>query len=208
MLKFKVIVLLFLIFPANSSHAQDLGDILNSSELKDYDKEAKSNSNLQNDLWLKKGENFSKIFTDRDGPKHLHLWLDTSTRVFKLKKNIFKSTTQFSYLVKEYLSPRGKDLVVRVLVPHPRYEEMAKNMLIKEFAELQPPQLKVSSREELEIHNLPATHFVLFSRNHALLFRLDKSTLVHILGGPDSYEDLFELARQLSVKRLNQKLGS
>jgi len=208
MIRLITTLLLTALFIGSNSLAQDLQDILESKELQRYENNEirHNNRKYQNDTWLTKGENFSDLFLTRDGPKLLHLWLDTPNLKFKLLDKKQARLNEYITQSKIYRGPSKVNIEVRVLVPHPRYEDMAKYKLLDSFADIQPPRLKVEDKENVKINGFDANIYSLKDSGDVIILTLSKSTLVTIHAKTGGRKDLIDLANLLSFDRLERKL--
>ena len=161
--------------------------------------------------WLTAGTNFTSVFIHSKGPLYLLDWSGS------IVKGFTPETTRHSYRELEYVgaTTNFKDenfinLVLTILVPHPKYRSSVDLGLIPEFAKLSPPTLKVVSSKPVELKNgMSATVYAHEDGNCSALVKLTKNSVLNVDAPSCAAEkSIIEFLNSINLERVNLKLDS
>ena len=193
--------------------ASDLEDILESNEIKKYEQnkfeESLRAKDTKPDSWLPKDKNFSLLFTEtNEQVSYINLWFDLPSGEYTNIKASGGVIENAKLSTRTYRAKNKNEFGVDVLVPHPRQQDAAKYLLLKDFAKYYPPKLKIEFAEDILIQNRPAKLFTLPDGICHINIQLAKATLVVFKGKCSSTTQLNNFAQSFSFDRFEEKLNS
>jgi hypothetical protein len=202
--------LFFILISASTAFPDSLSDILDSLGRKDLGKKTPQPADTS-DTWFEKDSNLSKLFAQ--DPSSLDLirqWLgDLTDKEYtfaneeKIKKAEYVSVSAI------YNSTKGSNVILTVLVPHPKSIELINNGLIADFRSQEPPGLSITAEEKMVLKNITATFYQHKGSGCSLLYKLPKSATLNIKD-PSCADarNIINFAELLNIDRLKKKLDS
>ncbi len=160
---------------------------------------------------LKAGSNLRKFFFASKFPKIAIDWLSPSGSRITWKDTSYDyQETHISVESVALDRENRKSFKITVLVPHPVYLPMVESGLVEEFANLQPPALKVTSAENLLIHDFKASAYIHTTEYCSVVFHIAHGTLLEIRSMEEcgNLSAIRAVIEELDIVRLDQRLQS
>jgi hypothetical protein len=191
-----------------------IDDFLESDEYKSFtESQIKKNRKKKapEDLRIIESEYLSLFAKGRDGGRKLIEWLGNSSMSFRRSATKGKNSSQFITGETDFhvVGAEKRALIpLMVLLPKPKAYISQSYLIIADFAELQPPKLKIDSSQE--VTGVFGTGQLYFHKGGScsLLIPLSKGGLINM--GPvtcELNEKMKDLANAIDVARLNRKVN-
>ncbi|NDC36788.1 MAG: hypothetical protein EBZ48_01915 [Proteobacteria bacterium] len=210
----RLISLLFassLALPQTVFAEDPLSSVLQSKVLKERGGSKRSRLKYPLRPWFSANSNLEKLFSDAAFADNLTEWLlagDINYQVGEPRKSFDKTHIHVDTIVLD--RKRQSMFQLTILVPHPAFLTIVEGNVIEDFAKRQPPLLKVSSSEDLEVGGAKWKKYYLKSERCSGLLRLKQGALIEIRSvepcGTNS--GLTELANRLDTTLFEQKLAT
>ena len=198
--------ILLLLFTTAAS-ADPLQDILERPEMKSSKGKDNTATLLQ---YVNPESNYGQLVLETTGYSALETWLGSAPKGYKvLKTRVQRKHALIDFLQIYRHNKSGFEMHVKVFVPYPRSQNAAEVGLVKELSSLEPPSLPVDSVEDKEIGGLPGKIFFRRDRGISLLIKLPRQSVISFVClNPDSLRPMLDLANQLDLQGLKEKLES
>ena len=189
--------------------AESLDKVLTSPAYRKYrDRPASAEEHL-GPKWFDSDSNFRKVYVEKDGPLYALDWLGISATGLAPGAISVQRSWQFLYISREFSSKDLKKVTILILIPHPKYLASKELGLLPKFAELEPPFLKISYSEKIELDGIAATIYEKESGGCSLHIPMARSSVINISAASSAQKkELLALGGKLDLARFNQKLNS
>ena len=159
--------------------------------------------------WYDKRSNYGKLFHQAGYPQLLIEWLTSNIGQYKVKRKFAEVTKLRVYAETKLRSPSRNLLVLRVLVPHPKFFDLLDAGMISEFRVLTPIKEELKFTEDI-ILNGKTTHLYRTKDDKcSLVISTVKRAEINIVQKHcEDFNDMIDLAEMLDVHRLERKLGT
>ncbi len=211
-----LVALLFLLNLSCICHAADpahkpneLDSIAREMRRKRHGSTASDDRLLLSGKWLIAGSNFSKLFTQPGGVSNLLDWSLALTPGFAPQGTSTERNKELVFADEQFRDEQRTDFYVRILVPHPKYAEMADLFILPQFAEQSPPKLKVLEMKEITVRGRKAMLYVHREGDCSILVKVARSATVRLYTkSHQNAKQLETLAGMIDYDRLSNKLNS
>lgn len=191
-----------------ASAGDNLQDLLDSRVLTKFETDARAKDpERRSPKWLPRNTNWAKMFYTSYGARIIHHWLDVGNPEYKVTHKFAMIHPQYARSIRKY-RVLNKEVQVEVLVPHPRYLEMADFNLVKAFGEMEPPKLEVEYSEDLIIKNLDAKLHYKPDSQCSILIKLNRASRINFSAPCDDLQEMTDLAEDMSYSRFQHKLDT
>ncbi|NMC62710.1 MAG: hypothetical protein GYA55_06015 [SAR324 cluster bacterium] len=186
-----------------------LEDLLNSKTLHDMPRSTERDSPKELKKYVDPNSNYGQLVLENGKYSLLNVWLGPVPTGFKLDKSSIKRTHEFMELSQKYHNKEGSEYYLKIYVPYPKFIDAAGMDLIRQFSELSPPLLKVDSREEIKVNDIPGHLYHRLDGSSSILIELPKNALLNILClHPKSVANMISFAQSLNIWELKSRLAS
>lgn len=191
-----------------------LKEILDSKELRKYGSgPAAKRSKLRYALrpWFAPGSNAEALFSNASVAPQLIEWLKPADPIYQLGevRTVFEKT-HIHVDVAVMDRQRGSVFQLTVLVPHPAFIALIESGAADDFAQREPPRLKVSSSEQIVVNGVAGVKHRLQSERCSALFKIGQAAWVEVRSVEPCGQlyGLMALLNQLDLTLFEQKLRS
>ncbi len=203
------LTLLILFCP--SASANPLQDILESPEFKGMPRHNIPERAEQLLLYVDPETNYGSLMLEKGSRSSLEVWLQPVPARYKILKTRVKRFHEYTEFTQIYQNKRaGFDFYLKIFIPTPKFMESVRMGIIRQFAELEPPILRVESSEELSVGgDIPATLYNRKDETASLLVKLPRNSLLNLLCTKDeATTDMVELANVLNIREVRDRLAN
>jgi len=197
------------------AQAQDpLKEILDSKELRKFGgAPVAKRSKLRYALrpWFTPGSNAEALFSNASVAPQLIEWLKPTDPIYQLGevRTVFEKT-HIHVDVAVMDRQRGSVFQLTVLVPHPAFVALVESGAVDDFAQREPPRLKVSSSEQIVVNEVAGVKHRLQSERCSALFKIGQTAWIEVRSVEPcgQFYGLMALLNQLDLTLFEQKLRS
>lgn len=159
--------------------------------------------------WFTAGTNMARVFLGEHGEALPLRWVSDEISGYSLGSTIRIRESEYVGAFRRLSDDAFNEFQITAMVPHPRFESIASLGLIKAFARLRPPLLRVDRSENISELGVNALIYYRSEGGCSLVLPADKGSIIN-LETPNcrAKMKLIDLAKQLNIKRLNSKLAS
>lgn len=202
-------ILILMLIPAQVFSIDPLKEVENSAALKELKRRSHQEySNARPGQFMDPKSNFAQVFQGNNGDL-LELWV--RPRTYEVNPKGCRQTMSEDYVQYQCTYPiRHSDkLKLRVMVPHPRAYTLLEFGLLKDFAAIEPPILKVEETKKQKFRGYDGSIFEHEDGACSLLVKVARHSLVQLYQSPClDIDGMTDLGNSLDLKRLSRKLES
>ena len=160
--------------------------------------------------WLEAGTNFASLFLSQKGPLKLLEWVGDLLPGFSPGATESYHETEFVGASRLYKDENFNQIILTILVPHPKYIAVTGMGLVPAFSKLEPPLLRITEEEIVLVHKtLNGKIYTHDDGDCSLLVKLPRSSVANLSAKTCHLkEQLKDLAEKLDLERLAMKLQS
>lgn len=148
---------------------------------------------------------YGRLVVEEGRKTELPEWLLPTPAKFKINSTEMKRSREFMEFTQVY-KKKEEEYFVKLFVPYPAAIEAVSLKLVRQFTELEPPQLRVEFSEDVMIREVPGRLF-LRPDGASILLRLPKSSLLSLYTKKREHAtEMTEFARTLPVDRVKRLL--
>jgi len=189
---------------------QELKKIEQSLARKGSNQQRHDQKQLLSGKWFTAGTNFARLFLSEKGPLNLLDWLGTVIPGYIPGNESPFRRSEFIGAQKSFRDPNLNELLLLILVPHPKFAPVVELGLQASFAKHEPPQLRIIASETVELRSgYEATIYSHDSGACSLVVKGPKSSLLNLEVKSCAIKaSLIDFAQKLDIERLAMKLQS
>lgn len=207
------IVILLLCSGEAGVRAEALDDLRKIDEALNKKSQTKKNKEarlLLSGKWLVAGSNFARLFLQEKGPLNLLEWVGTVIPGFTPRAEASRRKPEYVSAEKTFRDHNLNQLVLTILVPHPKFASVVDLGLEADFARYEPPFIKILASEKIELR--AGFSAMVYSHDDgacSLVIKAPRSSMINISGKTCAIKSsLIDLAQKLDLERLSMKLQS
>jgi hypothetical protein len=159
--------------------------------------------------WFNVNSNFYKVFATQGGAAYLIDWLGYSAEGFIGGRSATQRFREYVEAQRDFTGEKDTNIRLEIMVPHPRYKEMAEFSLLEAFAIMRPKGFKGELLEQYDYDTFTAKIYKSERKACILLVDLPRSSLLSLSTKDCSQkEQLKKLLDNFDLSRLAVKLNT
>ena len=200
------ILFIFSFWFPNCAFSEDIDfSLLGERSLKDF----KENKSYQEFVYE---GNYASIFASREAKKRVKSWVGISEYKYRLNSSSNEGNmlgeTEYFTLKNDYSDSDNHKFVLKVIFPHPKFEEQAKYGLFPLYMKLDNVKQTLAQKEKIVVQNkYPATIYEFKDKTCSIQINMPRQVRVYLNGACKDKAVLLDFYEKLSLDKLKEKIS-
>lgn len=158
---------------------------------------------------LESVSNYEALWIASNNAKLLLQWIEIRIPKYKVDVNYSGHAEDHARAEAFFKNQQRTQVGLTIQIPKPLYRSMAQHRTLDAFNRYRPPALSTVGEQKVEIHGVQADYFRHSNGACSLLIPIEQMGIINLyVSHCSESEAMFDVAKQLNVERLNQKLNS